>query len=183
MTQAFLGQITLFAGNFAPQGTAFCNGQSLSIQQNTALFSLLGTFYGGDGVTSFALPNLQSRLPVHQGSGTGLSNYVIGQSGGAANVTIDVTTTPIHTHTLNATQTIATSSTISTGVLPGQPTAAIAPASPEFYANAGAVPLTPNTLAAGVCGTAGGSQPHSNLMPSLCISFVIVLSGIFPSRN
>jgi microcystin-dependent protein len=183
MTQAYLGQITMFGGNFAPVGTALCNGQLLSIQQNAALFALLGTTYGGDGVSTFALPNLQSQVPVHQGNGNGLSSYVIGQAGGVANVTILATTTPTHTHTLNATQTTANSATISTGVLPGVPTAANPPASPEFYANPGAVPLTPNLLATGVCGTAGGSLPHTNQMPTLGITFVIALQGIFPSRN
>jgi microcystin-dependent protein len=183
MAQVYVGQIMMFAGNFAPRGSALCNGQLMSINQNQALFSLLGTSYGGDGIQTFALPNLQSQLPVHQGNGIGLSSYAIGQSGGVASVTIDQTTTPTHTHTLNATQTTANSSTISTGVLPGVPTVANPPASPEFYANAGAVPLTPNVLAPGVCGQAGGSQPHTNLMPSLCITFVIALNGIFPSRN
>jgi microcystin-dependent protein len=183
MSTAYVGQITMCSFNFPPKGTAFCNGQTLSIQQNTALFSVIGTFYGGNGVTTFQLPNLQSALPVHQGSGSGLSTYNIGQTGGSASVTIDQTTMPQHSHTLNATQTTANSTTISTGVLPGVPTASIPPASPEFYANPGTPALIPNILAAGVCSQAGGSQPHTNLMPSLCITFVICLIGIFPTRN
>jgi microcystin-dependent protein len=179
----YLGQIMMCSFAFAPKGFALCNGQLLSIQQNTALFSVLGTFYGGNGVQTFGLPNLQGRAPVHQGQGIGLSPYSIGQAGGTETVTINQNTMPQHTHTLNATQTTATSSVISTGVLPGVPTVSEAPASPEFYANQGPVPLTPNLLAGGVCSAAGGSQPHSNLMPSLTINFVIALAGIFPSRN
>jgi microcystin-dependent protein len=183
MTVQYLGQITMCGFGFAPKGWALCNGQLLSIQQNTALFALLGTFYGGNGTTNFALPNLQSQLPVHQGQGNGLSPYVIGQAGGAANVTILQTQMPQHNHTLNATQTIATTATISTGVLPGQPTVAQTGASPAFYANPTPVAPTPNVLAPGVCSVAGSSQAHSNQMPSLCITFVIALTGIFPTRN
>jgi microcystin-dependent protein len=183
VTTPYLGQIIMFAGNFAPKGTALCNGQLMSIQQNAALFSLLGTFYGGNGVQTFALPDLQSRLPVHMGNGNGLSQYGIGQAGGVATVTIDQTTLPQHTHTLSATQTTATTATISTGVLPGVPTVAESPAMPAFYANPGNPPLTPNLLASNVCSVAGSSQPHTNQMPSLCITFVIALTGIFPSRN
>src|ERR1700693_2766888 len=103
MSNVFLGQISMFGGNFAPRGFALCNGQTLPITQNAALFSLLGTTYGGNGQTTFALPNLQSRLPVHQGQGPGLSNYVMGQTGGATAVTINSTTMPAHSHTFNAT--------------------------------------------------------------------------------
>jgi microcystin-dependent protein len=182
----FVAEIRIFGFNFAPKGWAFCNGQILPISQNTALFSLLGTTYGGNGQTTFALPNLQSQLPVHQGQGIGLSNYSLGQTGGAPNVTINQSTTPTHNHTLSATQTIATTATIDTTVLPGQPTVAISPANPAFYAFQGAPPLptlVPHPMAAGACSTTGGSQPHTNLMPSLCITFIIYLQGIFPSRN
>jgi microcystin-dependent protein len=186
MSNAFLGQISMFGGNFAPRNTALCNGQTLPIAQNQALFSLLGTTYGGNGQTTFALPNLQSQLPVHQGQGIGLSSYSLGQTGGTPNVTIDQSTTPTHNHTLNATQTITTTATIDTTVLPGQPTVANAPATPAFYAFQGAPPLptlVPHPMAAAACSTTGGGQPHTNLMPSLCISFIIYLQGIFPSRN
>jgi microcystin-dependent protein len=186
MSNAFLGQITMFGGNYAPRGTALCNGQIMNISQNQALFSLLGTTYGGDGSSTFALPNLQSRLPIHQGQGPGLSSYSLGQSGGSQNVTLDQSTTPTHTHTLSGTTATATTATISNTVLPGQPTVATAPAAPAFYAFQGSPPLptlVPHPMAAGACGTAGGSQPHTNLMPSLCITFIIFLQGIFPSRN
>jgi microcystin-dependent protein len=182
MTNAFLGQISMFGGNFAPRNTALCNGQQLSIQQNQALFSLLGTFYGGNGVTTFALPNLQSQLPVHQGQGPGLSNYTIGQSGGSSAVTITQSTTPQHSHSFVASTTSATSAAIANNLLPGTPTVTGA----SFYASPGAPPLPaliPESLAANACSVAGNSQPHTNLMPSLCVTFYIYLAGIFPSRN
>ncbi len=186
MSNAFLGQITMFGGNYAPRGTALCNGQILSIAQNTALFSLLGTTYGGNGINTFALPNLQSQLPLHYGQGPGLSPYNLGQTGGASTVTLTAATSPTHIHTLSATQTVATTATIGTSVLPGQPTVATAPAQPAFYAFQGAPPLptlVPHPMAPAACSTVGGSQAHNNLMPSLCITFVIFLQGIFPSRN
>ena len=182
MSQVFIGQISMFGGNFAPRNFAFCNGQLLAISQNQALFSLLGTTYGGDGRTTFALPDLRSRLPVHVGQGPGLSNYSLGQSGGSATETIIAANTPAHNHALQATQTIATTATIGTSVLPGQPTVGNPAA---FYAvpQAGQPPLVPQQLDAAVCSISGGSQPHTNLMPSLCITFIIALQGIFPSRN
>ena len=182
MTNTFLGQIMMFGGNFAPRNYAFCNGQLMSIAQNAALFSLLGTTYGGDGISTFALANLQSRLPVHQGQGPGLSNYALGQTGGTTTVTIVPNSMPTHSHSLNATQTNATAPSIANNLLPGTPTAG---ATPEFYAAniQGQPPLVPHVMAAATVGNAGGSQPHSNLMPSLCITFTIALSGIFPSRN
>jgi microcystin-dependent protein len=186
MSNAFIGQISMFGGDYAPRNTAFCNGQTLSIAQNQALFSVLGTTYGGNGQTTFALPNLQSRVPVHQGQAPGLSSYTLGQTGGSPSVILNQSTTPTHSHTLSATKTIATTATIGTSVLPGQPTVANAPATPEFYAFQGAPPLPtliPHPMNAAACANVGGSQPHTNLMPSLCITFIIYLQGIFPSRN
>jgi microcystin-dependent protein len=184
MSNAFLGQITMFGGNYAPRGTALCNGQTMSIAQNTALFSLLGTSYGGNGQTTFALPNLQSKLPIHQGQSPGLSNYTLGQTGGTPSVTLDQTTTPPHLHTFQASTSASntTSTSIANNLVPGTPSVANA----EFYANPPQPqqpPLIPHAMAAGVCSSFGGSQLHTNLMPSLCITFVIFLQGIFPSRN
>jgi microcystin-dependent protein len=184
MAEPFLSQITMFAGNFAPRGYALCNGQILSIQQNTALFSLLGTTFGGDGVTTFGLPNLQCRLPVGMGQGPGLSNYNLGQLGGLESVTLTTNQMPAHTHAFMASTSASatTASAVGPTVLPGTPSATGA----EFYlkpAQPGQPPLDPVTLAAAVCSTTGQSQPHSNLMPSLCITFVIALVGVFPSRN
>jgi len=182
MSQPYVGQIDMFGGNFAPRGFAFCNGQIMSIAQNQALFTLIGVIYGGDGFTTFALPNLQSRLPAHWGQGAGLSNYNLGQTGGTSTVTLTSTTMPHHTHSLNATNTQANSAVIGNAVLPGQPTSG---SPPEFYASQveGEPALTPYTMAQGVVGMNGGSQPHDNMMPSQCITFVIALQGIYPSRN
>ncbi len=178
----YLGQISMFGGNYAPQGWAFCNGQLLAINQYQALFSLLGTTYGGNGTQNFALPNLVSRLPVHVGQGLGLSSYALGQVGGADPVTITAQTMPGHTHTLNATQTQANATAIGTSVLPGKPTAG---SDPRFYAfqPSGQPALTMIALAGGAVGNSGGSQPHTNLMPSLCITFIIALQGVYPSRS
>jgi microcystin-dependent protein len=184
MSNAFLGQITLFGGNYAPRHTALCNGQILPINQNTALFSLLGNAYGGNGQTTFALPNLQSQVPIHQGQGVGLSSYNLGQNGGFQSVTLDQTTMPPHLHNLSASTSAAntTGVSIANNLVPGRPSAANA----ELYANPqqqGQSLLIPHVMNANSVSTVGGSQPHSNLMPSLCITFVIFLQGIFPSRN
>ncbi len=182
MSNCFLGQISMFGGNFAPRNWALCNGQLMSIAQNSALFSLLGTTYGGDGITTFALPNLQSRLPADWGQGPGLSNYQLGQTGGAQSVTLTVQTMPAHIHMLGATTAAGTAMAIGNTVVPA---AASGNDNPLFYvANVEGKPnVIPVPLDPGACGPAGGSQPHSNLMPSLCITFMIALSGIFPSRN
>jgi microcystin-dependent protein len=184
MAEPFISQITMFAGNFAPRNYALCNGQLMNIAQNQALFSLLGTTYGGNGVQTFALPNLQSSLPVGWGTGQGLSNYQLGQTGGTANVTLSQSQIPAHTHLFMASTsaTATTASAVGNAVLPGTPSVTGA----EFYLNPpqpGQPALVPVTLPAGVCSTVGQSQPHSNLMPSLCITFVIALNGVFPSRN
>ena len=182
MSTPFLGQITMVSFTFAPKGWAFCNGQLLPINQNQALFSLLGTQYGGNGTTNFALPNLQSQLAVHQGQGSGLSSYVIGQSGGASSVTLNQTTTPQHSHTFNVTTANASAAAIASNLLPAKPTVANA----ALYAVGQSSPapaLQPQALAVNSVANAGSSQPHSNLMPTLGINFIIALQGIFPSRN
>jgi microcystin-dependent protein len=182
MSDSFIGQIMMFAGGYAPRNFAFCNGQTLAIAQNQALFSVLGTTYGGNGVSTFTLPDLRSRLPMHCGQGSGLSNYALAQTHGAASVALTTDQMPQHTHTLNATQEIASATVISNTVLPGQPSAG---KPPDFYASQGSGQpgLTSHKLHANACSNVGGSQAHTNLMPSLGISFVICLSGIFPSRN
>jgi microcystin-dependent protein len=155
----------------------------MSIAQNAALFSLLGTMYGGNGQTTFQLPNLQSALPMSFGQGAGLSNYVQGQVGGFTSVTLTQQTVPSHQHFMLATKSpAATSASISTSVLPGTPPASGA----LLYANppTGSQPaLIPHPLAAATCSTVGNNQSHTNMMPSLCISFCIALAGVFPSRN
>ena len=178
MSTPFVAQITMFGGNFAPRQFAYCNGQPMGIAQNQALFSLIGTTYGGDGITTFNLPNMISRVPVHFGTGTGLSNYALGQTGGVDNVTITSDMMPSHTHSLNAAKVNATTNTITSTSLPAQPTVG----TPYFYAS-GTTGLTPHNMAPGAVVPAGSSFPHSNMMPSLCVTFIIALQGIFPSRN
>lgn len=171
--EAFLASILLFAGNFAPSGWAFCNGQILPISQNQALFALLGTTYGGDGRSTFALPDLRGRVPVHFGQGPGLSNYSLGQVNGAENTTLTVANLPAHTHQLNAT-TEAGSTSVPTGA---------------YLGNTGALDREYNTtgtvvaMNTGAIGVAGQSQPFTNVQPYLAVSFIIALQGIFPSRN
>jgi microcystin-dependent protein len=180
MSSQYLGQITMFGFQFAPKGWALCNGQTVSIQQNAALFSLLGTQFGGNGSTTFQLPNMQTNVAVGEGQGQGLSPYVMGQVGGSSSVTLLQSQIPQHNHTFNATKTNATAATLS-GNIPATPTAGSPPA---FYAKTStSVPLTFVNLNAGACGVFGQSQPHSNMMPSLTINFCIALIGVYPSRN
>jgi microcystin-dependent protein len=180
MSTPYLGQINMFGGNYAQRGFAMCNGQLISIAQNTALYSLLGTTYGGDGVQTFGLPDLRSRLPLDWGQGPGLSNYVLGQRGGQETVTLTQSQIPAHTHTMYATTANASSNTPS-GV-PATPTQG----SPlEFYAHnvSGQPPVVPQAFASAAVSMTGSSQPHDNQMPSLCVTFVIALQGIYPSRT
>jgi microcystin-dependent protein len=170
VTNVFVGEIRLYGFNFAPRNFALCNGQILSIAQNTALFSLLGTTYGGNGQTTFALPDLRSRVPVHQGQGPGLSSYSMGEQTGTESVTLLQTEMPAHNHLHNAANTDATDSS------PQGNVPAVIPA--------GGYTATPNTqMNPQSLSISGGSQPHNNLQPLLTINFCIALFGIFPSRN
>lgn len=181
MSTPFIGQIIMFGGSFAPVNFAKCDGQTLQISQHEALFNLLGTIYGGDGVSTFNLPDLRSRLPIHYGQGPGLSNYSIGQNGGAEEITLTSAQMPAHNHTLNATQTASTDIKISTSVLPGLP---VGPNTPNYlYVTAGQTPAPLlHTLAARCVSTTGSSLPHSNMMPSQCITFCIALLGVYPQQ-
>ena len=170
----WIGEIALVAFNFAPQGWALCDGQLLPISQNTALFALLGTTFGGNGTTTFALPDLRGRAPIHMGQGPGLSSYVIGQTGGAEVVTLLSTQIPQHTHALAASTANGTSDT------PGA-TAVLAKNASGVPAYGTGVPNT--TMAPAAIGVAGGSQPHENHQPYLTMNYIIALNGIFPSRN
>lgn len=166
----FIGEIQLVAFNFAPIGWALCDGQLLSISQNTALFSLLGTTYGGDGITNFALPDLRGRVPIHSGQGNGLSGYVIGQSGGEENHTLITGEIPAHSHNLQ----------INTGV-----GSTDSPNGTYLAQNSEGVKQfssSQNGTAAPVA-SAGGNLPHNNVQPYLAINYIIALSGIFPSRS
>lgn len=179
MSQPFLGQLMMFCGNFPPRGFALCNGQIMQIAQNTALFSLLGTTYGGDGRTTYALPNLQGNVPVHFGQGPGLARYDLGQTGGTQNVTVIATEMPAHSHVFNA-STVSANSPSPSGRVPAKPTVTNAAA----YAVSQSSPypaLAPQIMQSS--NVVGGSQPHNNMMPTLFITFVIALQGIFPARN
>jgi microcystin-dependent protein len=176
MADPFVAEIRMFPFNFAPKGWAFCNGQLLPISQNTALFSLLGTAYGGDGKSNFALPNLQGSLPVHAGQGPGLSLYDLGQAGGSESVTLLQTEMPGHPHGMvasnlpsdqaapNPLRSIARSINASIFVA-GSPQPALV--------QMGAVAISPT----------GGSQPHNNMMPYLTVNFCIALQGVYPPRS
>jgi microcystin-dependent protein len=184
MSQPFLGQITLFGGTFAIAGWAFCNGQLVPIDQNPALYNLIGTTYGGDGVTTFALPNLQSRVAIHQGTGQGLSTYVLGQAAGTENVTLTTPQIPQHNHSFSASGTTATSGGQSpTGsTLPGMPSQ-ISTGYLYVADNGSQPPPVVDTLASGACSLTGGNIPHANLMPTLCVTYIIALQGIYPSQS
>jgi microcystin-dependent protein len=181
---SFIGQIMMFAGNFAPNGWAFCNGQSMSIAQNAALFSLLGTTYGGDGVTTFMLPNLQGRVPVHFGNGPGLSPVAQGQSGGTQSATLTMNNLPAHSHLLNVNNGQATQSDPTGGFLaqpnnspdsrtPAAPTLGFVPGGTGSNAQAAPTSISP----------VGNGQPFSTQPPYLAVNFVICLNGIYPSRS
>jgi microcystin-dependent protein len=165
MAQPYVGEIRMFAGNFAPAGWMMCEGQLLAISENETLFQLIGTTYGGDGESTFSLPDLRGRLPIHQGSG-----FILAETGGAEAVTLTTQQLPTHRHPA------AVSSGSGTGPSPGNAIWA-ASTTEALYAPG---PATGDPMAAAV-GPVGGGQPHTNLMPYLCISFIISLFGIFPS--
>jgi microcystin-dependent protein len=173
--EAFIGQLALVAFNYAPQNWALCNGQILPISQYAALFSLLGTSYGGDGVTTFALPNLQGRVPIHAGSGAGLSPYNIGQNGGVESVALNVTQMPAHSHQIN------TYDSATTPPVEKSPTGNILGGPTKFASYASEAPNS--TLSANSVTPQGGSTPHTNLQPFLVLNWVICLNGIYPSRG
>jgi len=171
MSDPFLGEVKVFAGNFAPRGWAACDGQLLPISQNTALFSLLGTTYGGNGQSTFALPNLQGRMPIGAGQGPGLSDRQLGEAGGEAAVTLQASEMPRHNHALHG------SSSATTGTpVPGVVLAATTGA--KVYRPA----TNPTTMAAPLA-SSGGGQAHQNQQPYLGVMFIIAMQGIFPSRN
>ena len=179
MSEQFIGEIRMFGGNYAPRDWALCNGQLMSISQYQALYALIGTSYGGDGQTTFALPDLRSRLAVGEGAGPGLTPRQLGSVGGSEAVTLTQAQMPGHNHMVTAT----TAAGNLTGPGPTAVTAAPAGTGSFLYVVPGAVPITTVAMSPQSIGAAGGGQPHDNLMPSLCISFIIALSGIFPSRN
>ena len=177
MSTPYLSEITIFAGNFAPRNWAFCNGQIIPLQQNTALFSLLGTNYGGNGTTNFALPDFRGRAAVFWGTGPGLSNYSIGQASGTESVTLNTTQLPAHTHQMFGGTTTSTTQVTgipsSTGVLTNA-------AQGQCYINTATslIAMAPQAI-----GLAGGGQAHENRQPTLALTFIIATQGVFPARN
>ncbi len=175
MSEPFIAEIRIFAGNFAPRGWAFCNGQLLPVSQNTALFSLIGTTYGGDGRSTTALPNLEGRVPMHPGRGPGLTSRRLGQRGGVEEVTLTQAQIPSHSHTMQAvprSQFAIGNSNDPTGQLLASPQTG----------NQYVAPGNLGTMADMLQGT-GGSQSHNNLQPFIVMNFIIALQGLYPSRS
>ncbi|WP_292994275.1 tail fiber protein [Nitrosomonas sp.] len=173
MADPFIGEITTFAGNFAPRGWALCQGQLLSIAENDVLFSLIGTTYGGDGVSTFALPDLAGRIPLHQGAGPGLSPRVIGEPGGSEAVSLSAGQMAVHHHTA------VCSNTTGNSVSPVNSFWSTDPGG-----NTGAYSTTDGSPMAGAAiGNTGGGQPHNNLQPYLVLNYIIALEGIYPPRS
>jgi len=164
MAQPYVGEIRMFAGNFAPAGWMFCEGQLLPISENETLFQLIGTTYGGDGESTFALPDLRGRIPIHQGNG-----FILAETGGAEEITLTVNQIPAHTHALLATAAGANSTNPGNNVL-------AKPSKNMYRDGPGSNPMNPQSV-----GPTGGSQPHTNFQPYLCVDFIISLFGIFPS--
>lgn len=174
MSQPYIGEVRLFGGNFAPVGWNFCDGSLLSIAQWSALFNLIGTTYGGDGLNTFGVPDLRGRAVIHQGTGAGLSPYVIGQPVGVENVTVTTQQMALHPHTFSGNN--------SGGTSPNPATTAVLAAAPtgyDIYDGTG----TPTALIARSVSNTGGSAPHNNRQPCLAITYIIALEGIYPSQG
>lgn len=165
MAQPYVGEIRMFAGNFAPAGWQFCEGQLLPISENETLFQLIGTTYGGDGQSTFALPDLRGRLPIHQGN-----SFILAETGGAEEITLTINQIPAHSHPYLGTQSAATDTSPENNVV-----AQVSTFDP-YQSTPGAIAMAPQSLS-----SVGGSQPHTNLQPYLCVNFIISLFGIFPS--
>jgi len=165
MSEPFLSEIKIVSFNFPPKGWALCNGQFLPINQNQALFALLGTTYGGNGQTTFALPNLRGRVPIHMGSG-----FTLGEAAGSTSVTVNIHQLPTHLHTLNATD--------QNGATPNPSNAILARVNNLYAGPTSLTTMNPQSVT-----SVGGSQPHNNMMPYLTLNFIIALQGIFPSQN
>jgi microcystin-dependent protein len=172
MSEPFVGEVRLFAGNFAPNGWAFCDGQLVSIAENDVLFNLIGTTYGGDGQNTFALPDLRGRVPVHQGSNGQSGSYVIGESGGVESVTLSAAQMPQHTHAMLASTTPASSTHGAAEVLGSSATMNLyGPGAPNMA-------MDPSAIA-----PLGGGQPHENMPPYVALNYIVSFFGVFPSQN
>ena len=173
MAQPYVGEIRMFAGNFNPVGWEFCSGQLLPISENEVLFQLIGTTYGGDGESTFALPNLQSRIPMHFGAGPDGVNYQLAEAAGVESVTLSTQQIPIHTHPFTASLTVANDPSPAAKLL-GESR----PGTLSFFEDDAG-----NAMAANSVTPIGGNQPHENCQPFLCVNFIISLFGIFPSQT
>jgi microcystin-dependent protein len=171
MSEPFVGEIRMFAGNFAPRGWAFCDGQLLAVSQNDALFSLFGTIYGGDGRTTFGLPEMRGRIPIHQGAGPGLSNRQLGSKSGSERATVSANAIGAHSHSFTASNAAA-----GDGSPVGKTMAT--PSGSNIYGTGATSAMSASTIT-----VTGEGQPHTNLMPSLCVNFIVALFGIYPSRQ
>jgi microcystin-dependent protein len=171
MSQPYIGEIRMVGFNFAPVSWAKCEGQLMAIAQNETLFALIGTTYGGDGQQTFALPNLAGRIPIHQGSGSGLSTRIIGEISGSETATLTSSQMPAHNHTPQAQSANGSQATPQNGFWAGA-------ANAGYTAGPGNIPMRANLI-----GLTGGSQPHTNMMPFLAINFIISLFGVFPSQS
>jgi microcystin-dependent protein len=169
MAQPYVGEIRMFAGNFAPAGWMFCEGQLLPISEYETLFNLIGTTYGGDGQSTFALPDLRGRLPIHQGNG-----FTLAETGGAETITLTVNQIPVHSHPMLGSSNAATTADPTNNILSTAPLATTFP----YGTDAPLTSLAPNAVS-----SIGGSQPHNNFQPYLCVDFIISLYGIFPSQT
>lgn len=172
MAEPYVGEIRMFAGNFAPAGWMFCDGQLLPISENETLFQLIGTTYGGDGQETFGLPDLQGRIPIHQGTGNSGTTYNLAETGGAEEVTLTVNQIPAHTHPMLASSSFGNSGNPQDDVL--------AESSVVSMYQSGS---PASAMAAQAIGSTGGSQPHTNFQPYLCVHYIISLFGIFPSQT
>ncbi|HSP15267.1 MAG TPA: tail fiber protein [Thermoanaerobaculia bacterium] len=167
MAQPYVGEIRMFAGNFAPAGWMFCEGQLLAISEYDTLFNLIGTTYGGDGQSTFALPDLRGRIPIHQGSG-----FVLAENGGAETITLTVSQIPAHSHSMLGTNSIANDASPANNLTAQTNTFDL------YQSVPGGQPMAPQSVS-----SVGGSQPHNNFQPYLCVDFIISLFGIFPSQT
>ena len=175
MSEPFIGEIRMFGGNFAPNGWAFCDGQLLPISENETLFQLIGTTYGGDGQSTFGLPDLRGRIPIHQGQGPGLSNRTLSEQLGSETTTLTVNQIPPHNHSIPGSPSVGNSTGVSNST--------IAAGTLGRVYTSDNTPANLGEMNAGTIVNAGSSQPHDNMMPYLCINFIISLFGIFPTQN
>ncbi len=184
--EPFIGEISMFAGNFAPRGWAFCDGQLLPISMYSALFSILGTTYGGDGETTFALPDLRGRVPMHAGSGPGLTPRQLGQRAGAERVQLTVNQIPAHSHAATTSATAKAFATEGDSTAPGEKTWAKSGQGDPDYAtpNGSSVDMADGAISANTSvANAGGNQTHENMQPFLAVNYIIALVGVFPSED